>query len=299
MSVVETNRIRPMNPYWLRIVRILAFCIFLSIFLPMALMYGSLLTHYDLADSSGERLQWGFIPFLLWLPYFQVFWRLRDIGDSKRVKKALAKSVAWGFFGALGASGAALALISEKDWTTALIVGVLAILLLLLLGSAIKGYYFMERRRGDLLILAARLAVIPLIAVPLAIVIPSSSFIAMENHETAAADALRTINAAQAEYARTHQGRGSAASLEEMGPPPGAGLIDGDLASGRRYNYAITLDPVPLETGGPTRKYTLTARPQSYGIFGRRSFFSDESGVIRYTAQDRTPTPQDRVLSWF
>ena len=299
MSVVETNRINPMNPYWLRVVRILAFCIFLLILLPMALMYGSLLTHYDPADSSGERLQWGFLPFLLWLPYFQVFWRLRDISDSKKVKNALAQSVAWGFFGALGPSGAALALISEKDWTTAVIVGVLAILLLLLLGSAIKGYYSMERRRGDVLILAARLAVIPLIAVSLAIVIPSSSFIAMENHETAAADALRIINSAQTEYARTHRGRGSAVSLEDLGPPPGAGLIVGDLANGRRYNYTITLSPVSLETGGPTPKYTLTARPQSYGIFGRRSFFSDESGVIRYTAEDRTPTRQDRVLSWF
>jgi hypothetical protein len=288
-----------MDPHCLRAVRISAFCIFSLIVVPMALMYGSLLTHYDPVDSSGERLQWGFLPFLLWLPYFQVFWRLRDISDSERVKKALAQSVAWGFFGALLASSGALSSWSRKDWTTAVIVSTLAIFLILLLGSAIKGYYSMERRRGDVLILAARLAVIPLIAVPLAIVIPNSAFIAMENHETAAADALRTINTAQAEYAKTHQGTGSAASLEDLGPPPGAGLIVGDLANGRRYNYTITLRPAPSDASGHTPKYTLTARPQSYGSFGRRSFFSDESGVIRYTAEDRAPTPQDRVLSWF
>jgi membrane protease YdiL (CAAX protease family) len=86
-----------MDPHCLRAVRISAFCIFSLIFVPMALMYGSLLTHYDPVDSSGERLQWGFLPFLLWLPYFQVFWRLRDISDSERVKKALAQSVAWDF----------------------------------------------------------------------------------------------------------------------------------------------------------------------------------------------------------
>lgn len=289
----------PINPHCLRPVRISAFCIFLAIFVPMALMYGSLLTHYDPVDSSGERLQWGFLPFLLWLPYFQVFWRLRDISDSERVKKALAQSVAWGLFGALLASSGALSSWSQKDWTMAVIVSTLAILLLLLLGSAIKGYYSMERRRGDVLILAARLAVIPLIAVPLAIVIPNSSFIAMENHETAAADALRTINTAQAEYAKTHQGKGSAASLEDLGPPPGAGLIVGDLANGRKYNYTITLRPAPSDKSGHTPKYALTARPQSYGSFGRRSFFSDESGVIRYTAEDRAPLPQDRVLPWF
>jgi hypothetical protein len=80
-----------MNPYWLRAVRISALCMFLMIFAPRTLMYGSLLTHYDPADSSSERLQWAFFPFLLWFPYFQVFWRLRDISDSERVKKALAR----------------------------------------------------------------------------------------------------------------------------------------------------------------------------------------------------------------
>ena len=288
-----------MNPYWARAVRISAFCIFLLIFVPMALMYVSLLTHYDPADSSISRLQWAFFPLLLSFPYFRVFWRLRDISDSAKVKNALAQSVAWGSFGALGASGEALALSSEKDWTTAVIVSALAILLLLLLGSAIRGYYSMERRRGDVLILAPRLAVMPLIVVLLAIVIPSSSFIAMENHETAAADALRTINRAEAEYAQIHPGKGSAASLEDLGPPPGAGLIDGDLANGRRYNYTITLSPSPSGASQHMPRYTLSARPQSYGSFGRRRFFTDESGVISYTAEDRAPTRQDRVLPWF
>jgi hypothetical protein len=288
-----------MNPYWLRAVRFSAFCIFLVIFVAMALMYGSLLTHYDPADSSSSRLQWAFFPSLLWFPYFRVFLRLRDIRDSERVKKALAQSVAWGSFGALGASAMALTLWSEKDWTTAFLVSALAIFLLLLLGSAIKGYYSMERRRGDVLILVARFAIIPLIVVPFAIAIPSSSFMAMKNHETAASDALRAINTAQAEYAKTHRGKGSADSLEDLGPSPGEGLIDGDLANGRRYNYTITLSPAPSETSGHTPKYNLIARPQSYGSFGRRSFFSDESGVTRYTAEDRAPTRQDRVLPRF
>ncbi len=259
----------------------------------------SLLTHYDSEDSSRSRRQWAFIPFLLWFPYFWVFWQLRDITDAGRVKKALAQAVSRGSFGALCVSGAAVAVWTEKEWPTAVMMSILALLQFVLLGSATKTYYSTERRRGDLLILLARVVVIPLIAIPLAIIIPSSSFIAMEGHETSAADVLRTINAAQAEYARAHRGKAFASSLEELGPPPGAVLIDEDLASRRKYNYTITLNPAPPDTTGRISKYTLTARPQSYGNGGRRSFFSNESGVIHYTAADRAPTAHDRVLSWY
>jgi hypothetical protein len=294
--------VNQVNPSWLRAVRISAFCIFLVIFVAMALMYASLLTHYDLEDSSGSRLGWAFLPFLLWFPYFWMFWRLRDITDAgsvKNVKKALAQAVSWGSFGALCLSSGAVAVWMDKNWLTTVMMSSLALFHFVLLGSAIKTYYSMERGRGDLFILAARFLVIPLILVPLAIVIPSSSFIAMESHETGAADALRTINAAQAEYAKTHRGNGFASTLEELGPPPGAALIDEKLANGRRYNYTITLNPNPPDTSEHTSKYTLTARPQSYGYNGRRSFFSDESRVIRYTAANRAPTIQDRVLPWF
>ena len=84
------------------------------------------------------------------------------------------------------------------------------------------------------------------------------------------------------------EGKGSAGSLEDLGPPPGAGLIDGDLANGRRFNYTITLSPGPSDTGRYTSKYTLTAQPQSYGSYSRRRFFTDDSGGIRYTARRTT-----------
>lgn len=298
-SSLYSCRVNQVNPSWLRAVRISAFCIFLVIFVPMALMYASLLTHYDPEDSSSSRLWWAFPPFLLWFPYFWVFWRLRHITDAGRVKKALAQAVSWGSFGALCVSSGAVAVWMDKNWLTTVMMSILALFHFVLLASAIKTYYSMERSRGDLLILVARFVMIPLIAVPFAIVIPSSSFMAMDRHETGAADALRTINAAQAEYAKTHRDKGFASSLEELGPPPGAALIDETLANGRRYNYTITLNPTPPDTREHTSKYTLTARPQSYGYSGRRSFFSDESSVIRYTAANRDPTIHDRVLPWF
>jgi hypothetical protein len=280
-----------------RAVRISAFCILLVIFIVVVRMYASLLTHYDLQDSTGLRLQWAFIPSLLWVPYFWVFWRLCDVTDAERVKKALANAVSWGSLGVLCFSVGAVKSWTDKDWLTAVMVSIVLLLQFVLLGSAIKVYYSTERKRGDLLILGSRFGVIALIAVLLAQIIPGSSFLDMERMETSAAEALRTVNAAQNKYAQTHQDKGFAASLEELGPPPGANLIDEGLAKGRRYDcYIITLNSGTPDTSGHARKYTLTARPGLYGRRGRRSFFSDESGVIHYTAADRAATVNDRVL---
>lgn len=285
-----------LNRSWLRAVRISAFCIFLIIFIVMVRMYASLLTHYDPEDSTSSRLQWAFPPSLLSVPYFWVFWRLRDISDAKRVKKALALAVSWGSLGSLFALGATVATWTEKDWLGTVMISIFALLQLVLLGCAIKTYYGTERKPGDLLTLGTRFGVIVLIAVLFAQVIPSSSFLDMEHIEGSGAEALRSINAAQTEYAKRHRDKRFASSLEELGPPPGAALIDENLANGRRYKYCITLTPASPDGSGHTSRYTLTARPNPYGNRGRRSFFSDESGVIHYTAADRAPSVHDRIL---
>lgn len=117
-----------LNRSWLRAVRISAFCIFLIIFIVMVRMYASLLTHYDPEDSTSSRLQWAFPPSLLSVPYFWVFWRLRDISDAKRVKKALALAVSWGSLGSLCALGATVATWTEKDWPGTVMISIFALL---------------------------------------------------------------------------------------------------------------------------------------------------------------------------
>jgi len=288
--------VNPLSPSWLRAVRISAFCIFLVIFIVVVRGYASLLTHYDPEDSSSSRLRWAFIPSLLWFPYFWVFWRLRDVTDVGRVKKALAQAVSWGLFGGLFFSAGAVKSWIDKGWLTAVTASIFALLQLVLLGSAIKIYYSTERKQGDLRIVGTRFGVIVLIVVLFAHIIPSSSFLDMEKMETFAAEALRTINAAQTEYGKMHRDKGFASSLRELGPPPSAALIDENLANGRRYTYSITLNPASPDGNGHTSQYTLTARPHQYGNRGKRSFFSDESGVIHYTAADRAATVNDRVL---
>ena len=44
-------------------------------------------------------------------------------------------------------------------------------------------------------------------------------------------------------------------------------------------------------------KYVLVARPNRFGNTGRRSFLADETGVIRFTNDDRAATVEDRPVS--
>ena len=132
---------------------------------------------------------------------------------------------------------------------------------------------------------------------------------------------LRTINTAEITYALTYE-RGYTSSLAELVPPPrgmqpsasAAGMIDSALASGiRRYRtfhvgddlidevesalgraprhaYRIIYQPGPRDEKGIVNSYTICARPIGQpGI----SYFTDETGVIRMTSEDRCPTVKD------
>ena len=114
--------------------------------------------------------------------------------------------------------------------------------------------------------------------------------------ETPSVDSLRTINAAQVVYARTHPDKGFAASLFELGPHPGDGLIDSGLASGRKSGYVFILSAAPPDSHGRIMHYTLVVRPEKYEQ-DSRSFFIDETGVKRFTTENRAPTTGDPPLN--
>ena len=44
---------------------------------------------------------------------------------------------------------------------------------------------------------------------------------------------------------------------------------------------------------GKLAGYVVTARPESYSVDGVRSFYTDESGVIRATPEERAPSSAD------
>jgi type II secretory pathway pseudopilin PulG len=125
----------------------------------------------------------------------------------------------------------------------------------------------------ELLIVVAILLIIGAIAVP------KLNVAMMNAREMAAVRQIHTITTVQAQY--MSQFGKYATSLAELGPPPsgqpgpsGADLIPGDFAAGIKNGYQFTI------TANATG-YTVNANPTGYGTTGRRTFFSDQTGVIR------------------
>lgn len=124
------------------------------------------------------------------------------------------------------------------------------------------------------------LIVIAIILVIAAVAMPKLTKARMFAYEMAAIRTLHTINTAQTQYFSTY-GR-YATTLLELGPPAGgavatassADLVSGDLSLGTKSGYLFTM------VGGP-QGYAVNANPQVYNTTGSRSFFTDQSTVIR------------------
>ncbi|MEO8049554.1 MAG: prepilin-type N-terminal cleavage/methylation domain-containing protein [Acidobacteriota bacterium] len=133
------------------------------------------------------------------------------------------------------------------------------------------------RRRGFSLI--ELLIVIAIILVIVMIAVPQYNKQLMSAHETAAIQTLRTIHAVEVQY-YSQFGR-YAASLAELGPPASgaanpaaADLISKDLSEGKKSGYVFTVATIP--TG-----YAISAVPEAFNSSGRRTFYSDQTMVVR------------------
>ena len=89
--------------------------------------------------------------------------------------------------------------------------------------------------------------------------------------ETAALRNLQIVNTAQVQY-NSQFGR-FARSLSELGPLA-SNLIPADLAAGERQGYKFTL----LET---PQGYSIQAVPVAFGATGSRTFYGDQSLILR------------------
>ena len=134
-----------------------------------------------------------------------------------------------------------------------------------------------DSRRGfslmELLIVVAILLIIGAIAVP------KLNVAMMNAREMAAVRQIHTIHTVEAQY--MSQFGKYAAAMTELGPPAsgspgptGADLISDDLAKGEKNGYRFAV-------AGSQTGYTVLAVPMTYGTTGRRTFFSDQNGVIR------------------
>jgi hypothetical protein len=107
---------------------------------------------------------------------------------------------------------------------------------------------------------------------------------------------LRTINVAQGTYWGGDPKKGFARNLKNLGPK-GEGLIVQALASGRKDGYHFILRPMPTETSKPVSRYTISARPIKLLVKDQRSFFTNETGLIRSTAENRAATAADPPIN--
>ena len=150
------------------------------------------------------------------------------------------------------------------------------------------------------------LIVVAIILIIAAIAIPNLLRSKMAANEGSAVATLRTLNTSALLYSTTFStlppdlaSMGPDASTGSTPTASGADLIDSVMAGGvagakpaagikvaNKSGYTITYVP----TGTPVTTYTLTAVPQSYNGTGFRSFFTDETGVIRANATGAAPT---------
>lgn len=129
------------------------------------------------------------------------------------------------------------------------------------------------------------LIVVAIILVIAAIAIPNYWKARMLANESAATQAIRTINSAEIAYLTAYPTIGYASITALAGASPctatsaSACLIDNNLASATAppgksgYVYALT---------NTTSTYYVSSRPNAPSTSGTRSFCSTEDGVIRY-----------------
>jgi hypothetical protein len=120
------------------------------------------------------------------------------------------------------------------------------------------------------------------------------------NLDGPASYAVRSITVANGKYRALYPERGFAPSLQALGGSGGsaaaAGLLESSVTSGRDENYTMIYTPGPTDSAGRILRYTLSARPRQYQVTGTRSYFADESGIVRWTNENRPATKNDAPL---
>jgi type IV pilus assembly protein PilA len=122
------------------------------------------------------------------------------------------------------------------------------------------------------------LIVVAIILVIAAMAIPSLLRSKMAANEASCVASMRTLSRSVISYQTTYGTYPlTLASLGPGSPPSStaADLVDSILAVGIKSGYTITYTPTSPDT------YELSAVPITAGVSGSRTFFTDQTGVIR------------------
>jgi hypothetical protein len=124
----------------------------------------------------------------------------------------------------------------------------------------------------------------------------------LSEDERGAIGSTRTLNTAEVAYMYTFN-KGYSGNLLVLGEGPAgsppsetqAGLVESELAKGKVHNYVFTYKPGAKDKDGHINAYQLTARPAKWqkGLVG---FFTNQTGIIRWTKENRLPTVKDPSL---
>ena len=132
-----------------------------------------------------------------------------------------------------------------------------------------------------------------------------------EKNEASAIATMRTLNTAEVVFASTYN-KGFSDGLNRLGTPATgqpsdshADLIDPILSgvanggtnlsftkNGYRFTYTPGPGSYPLII-----KYAVVAQPLDYGVSGKRSFYTDQSAIIRETSDNRLATANDPSIT--
>jgi type IV pilus assembly protein PilA len=136
---------------------------------------------------------------------------------------------------------------------------------------------FNRRRAGFTLI--ELLIVVAIVLILLAVGLPNMGKTRMHAQEMNAIRQVNTIHTAQTQY--FSQFGKFAENLAQLGPPKdgtagpaAADLISGDLAEGEKTGYKFIVN-------GTKEGYSVNANPSTFNTTGRRTFYSDQTLIIR------------------
>ena len=149
------------------------------------------------------------------------------------------------------------------------------------------------------------LIVVAIILIIAAIAIPNLLRSRIAANESSAVGSMRTLNTAAINYG-TSWGVQYPASMAVMGgatnvaatcslaeliDPALAAAIDApDAKSGYLFNYNGATATTAVNGCSGFQTYTIDSEPANVGQTGQRGFFTDQSGVIRYTTDGSVPT---------
>ena len=254
---------------------------------------------------GAASIRWSFIDgfrdlailSMVWLPYLFIPFRLR----SQNIKSGLTLAIAMG--SALFVPGIAVLRYVHEWEESAWIQGLLLLglgLQAVLVATAVRTNQSLPHEPGDWRKAALSYAYGVLLFASFLLLAIYGNFPSPITYDEAhAMESMRSVHMAASYYAAAHQGffpgavtstlAGENADCANDRPR----MYDHDQSDGYVLFYEAVSATKPVAGCRVAASYVATARPVRYGKTGRRSFFVDQTRIIRWTAENRAATASD------